>query len=191
MARAAARGLRRARGPVLDAAAGEERDEPVRQHVQEVVQRGRAAAQRLRDHLGVVARQHAGGTGQAHQPDGHLGQAIALLAHLEHIGRRIDQAGRRAEPHGLGRILRPPRPGQYAHRGIEAKPPAAPPPACPARSGASCQRSGAGAGGRERPRGTRPSRSVPTAIMRARGCRCGRARRRRCRAGRAGRRGSG
>ena len=111
------------RRPILDAAAGEERDEPVRQQIQKVAQCRRSFPQRLGDEFRVVARQHSGWSGQAHQPNRHLRQTIALLADLDDVGRRIDQPRGRTKPHGIGRVLRPPCSGQHTHGRIEAKAP--------------------------------------------------------------------
>ena len=109
--------------------------------------------------LRVVARQHAGRAGQAHQPHGHLGRRIGRLAHVQHIGRR-DRPGRAAS--GTARR----RPG----------------PRCGARGSApgSPRRSGTAAARRlsQRERGV-------GVFMPARGCRCARATRRPCPDGRA------
>jgi len=111
----------RPRGPVFHRRAREERHEAVPQHIQELMQRGRAQPPALRDNLGVRARQHAGRAGQSHQPDRQF-RPFAARIDVQDVGRRIDQAGGRTEPDHFGRIVRPPRPGQHPHRGIETKP---------------------------------------------------------------------
>ena len=146
------RGLGGPGRPILGAATGEECDEPVGQQVHEVAEFGGTRAERLGDDLRVVARQDTGGTGEAHHADGHLRQRVGLRSDLQDVGCRIDQSDRRAEPHGVRRVLGLARPGQHPHGRVETEPPRV--GAQPGQDGAARHVIG-GCGGGRKDKGTR------------------------------------
>ncbi len=107
---------------IFDAGAGEHRNDAVRQHIEKIVQRMGAVAQGCGQHLGVHPGQNACGAGKPDDPGRELGCA-AVLRRLNHgdLGSGVAKPRGGSEARRLGRVGRPCRPGQDAHRGIEAK----------------------------------------------------------------------
>ena len=109
--------------PILGARLCEVRDETVRQHVEERMQRAGPTPDRRVDDLGVATRQHTRRTDQPHDSGHNLGRpAGTAAADRQHVGRWLGQAGHGAEAHDGRRVGIMGGEQQQPHHRIEAEP---------------------------------------------------------------------
>ena len=115
-------GFGRAVETVFDPGTGKHRDDAVRQHVEKIMQRMRAVAQRPGQHLGVKARQNARRAGEPDHRGREFGRAAVLLGFYRvDLSSRISEPRRRPEARRFGRIGGSCRTGQDAHGSIESE----------------------------------------------------------------------